>query len=190
MARTSASRPHDWLIRQLPSGMLGGDFFVRFVSLFQEEAQTLLDHADGLEYLADVKLAPAPMVRYLAQWIGAPPIDPAIDEARQRALVLAMASALARRGTLESLRIMVEAWTDSPVEIEESGGVFGLGQAPAAAPWLRLRVSSTGRLRPQSLVELVRDEVPAHVHLEVLVAGEQVWATPGFGVVSGTEGLQ
>ena len=33
--RTGPRSPH-WMLNQLPVGMLDGDFFVRFVSIFQE----------------------------------------------------------------------------------------------------------------------------------------------------------
>ena len=45
-------RSPQWLLNQLPVGMLDGDFFVRFVSIFQELGGTLLEDADNIEYLA------------------------------------------------------------------------------------------------------------------------------------------
>lgn len=179
-AHTPASRPSDWLLRQLPSGMLSDDFFVRFVSLFQAEADTLLEHADGVQHLGDVKIAPAAMVRYLAQWIGAPPIDPDLDEEQQRVLVLAMARALPHRGTTTGLRYLIEAWTGSKVVIEESGGVFEAGQAPIGPAWVRITMLSTGRVGSASLAKLVLEELPAHVRVELWVGSERVWVTPGW----------
>ncbi len=178
-ARTPASRPQDWLIRQLPAGMLSEDFFIRFVSLFQAEADTLLEHADAIENLADVQVAPATMVRYMSQWIGTPGIDAALPDAELRALVRATARAVRVRGTLTGLRIMVEAFTGAEATIEESGGVFRLGRAPLDQGWVRIKVPNAGNLRPTSLIDLVRDEIPAHLHVELWIADERVWATPG-----------
>ena len=58
-------RSPQWLLNQLPVGMLDGDFFVRFVSIFQELGATLLEDADNIEHLADVSVAPDAMVRWL-----------------------------------------------------------------------------------------------------------------------------
>ena len=38
----------DWLVNQLPGGLLAEDFFVRFVRIFQAQAETLLSHADNV----------------------------------------------------------------------------------------------------------------------------------------------
>ena len=72
------ARADDWLLAQLPAGMVAEDFFARFVRIFQAEAETLLAHADSLPHLADPRLAPPEMVRYLARWIGLPELDPGL----------------------------------------------------------------------------------------------------------------
>src|SRR4051794_41256825 len=78
------SRHDDWLLHQLPAAMLGEDFFVRFVRIFQEQAGTLLAHADNLPYLADQTITPLAMVRYMAQWLGLSGIDDSFSEPLQR----------------------------------------------------------------------------------------------------------
>ena len=51
-------RRDDWLLAQLPVGMLEDDFFVRFVSIFQQVATTMLEDADNIEYVLDPTGAP------------------------------------------------------------------------------------------------------------------------------------
>ena len=63
-------RRNDWLLGQLPMGMLEDDFFVRFVSIFQDVATSLLEGADNIDNVVDVSVAPESMVRYLGSWLG------------------------------------------------------------------------------------------------------------------------
>lgn len=168
-------RPSDWLLRQLPSGLLAEDFFVRFVSLFQAEADTLLAHADNLPYLADVDLTPPQMVRELGRWIGLEGVDEGHDETHQRHLVNEAARALLWRGTATGLRRILRAHTRTEPQVREGGGVFAEGESPADPAWVEVRLAETGPIDPAAIVEIIRDEVPAHVRLSVWVADEQLW---------------
>ena len=168
-------RPDDWLLTQLPAGMVAEDFFARFVRIFQAEAETLLAHPDNLPHLADPRLAPPEMVRYLARWIGLPGLDADLPEDLQRDLLVAGASALPWRGTAHGLRVLLEGCTGAPARVVDGGGVHPLGEEPTDTAWVRLETESTGRLTQDELVELLRAEVPAHVHLEVVVGGRTVW---------------
>ncbi len=49
------------------------------------------------------------------------------------------------------------------------------GDAPLDTAWVRLTVASTGWLSEPDFVELVRDEVPAHVRAELWVGDRRVW---------------
>ncbi len=69
-ARADGAAQSDWLLNQLPVGMLDADFFVRFVSIFQELGGTLLEDADNIDNIADVTVAPDALVRWLGSWIG------------------------------------------------------------------------------------------------------------------------
>ena len=64
-------RRNDWLLGQLPMGMMDDDFFVRFVSIFQEVATSTLEGADNIENIVDVTVAPESMVRYLGSILSA-----------------------------------------------------------------------------------------------------------------------
>ena len=169
-----AVRRDDWVLAQLPVGMVEDDFFVRFVSIFQELATTIVDGVDNLENVIDVTVAPEPMVRWLASWIGIDSVDASLPHSLQRRIVQTSARMLAWRGTRHGLRQFLELTSGGPVEIEDSGGVFAEGSAPDGPPWVRMRVASTGWLPEADFVALVRDEIPAHVGIELWVDGRQV----------------
>lgn len=168
-------RRDDWLLGQLPVGMVEDDFFRRFVSLFQEVGGGLLDTVDGIEHVLDVDVAPPQMVRWLGGWIGADTVDPARSAQVQRRTVRTASRTLAWRGTRRGLVLFLQLLTGGDVEVEDSGGVYAEGEAPPTAPFVRVRVASSGGLPARELAGLVREQVPAHVALELVVAGEVVW---------------
>ncbi|SFJ70642.1 phage tail protein [Cellulomonas sp. KH9] len=174
-------RADDWLLAQLPGGMVAEDFFARFVRIFQAEAETLLAHPDNLPHLADPRLAPPEMVRYLARWIGLPGLDADLPEDLQRDLLVAGAAALPWRGTAHGLRLLLEGYTGGPARVVDGGGVHPLGEEPDDTAWVRLEAATPGRLTQDELVELVRAEVPAHVRVELVVGGRTVWPRPEEG---------
>jgi hypothetical protein len=51
-------RRDDWLLHQLPVGMTEDDFLVRFVTIFQRVADTVVDQVDGVEHAFDPTVAP------------------------------------------------------------------------------------------------------------------------------------
>jgi phage tail-like protein len=168
-------RPPDWLLRQLPHGMLADDFFVRFVSIFQEQAGTLLQHADNLPYLADPDLTPVAMVRHMAGWLGLDGIDASYPEPAQRRILRTASRTLQWRGTVAGLTALLELYSGGPVQVTESGGVFREGEAPDDVAWVVLEAASTGPLAEHDFLALVLDELPAHVHAEVRVGGRMIW---------------
>lgn len=165
----------DWLLRQLPQGMLAEDFFVRFVRLFQAEAETLLAHADSMPHLADPQLTPPEMLRWMAEWLGLPGLDESYPEHAQRRMLRTAAATLQWRGTKVGLTRLLELYSDGPVVVSEGGGVFTPGAAPEGPAWVVIDVGSTGPLEEADFVRLVLDELPAHVQAEVWVAGRRVW---------------
>jgi phage tail-like protein len=168
-------RSPQWLLNQLPVGMLDSDFFVRFVSIFQELGSSLLENADNIDYLADVTVAPDAMVRWLGSWIGTETIDPSLHDEVQRRIVAGASATLTWRGTTRGLARFLELTSGGPVEVEDGGGVWREGDAPADTAWVRMRVESTGWLAESDFVDLVRDEVPAHVYAELYVGDRRVW---------------
>jgi phage tail-like protein len=155
--------------------MLGEDFFVRFVSIFQAQAETLLAHADNLPHLADIGLTPTAMVREMGQWLGLRGIDASYSPETQRRILRTAAATLQWRGTAAGLEQLLQLYSGGPVRITEGGGVFAEDEAPQGAAWVILEVESTGPLGEADFLTLVLDEVPAHVHTEVRVDGRRIW---------------
>ena len=168
-------RREDWLLNQLPMGMLEDDFFTRFVSIFQNLSTTMLDGVDNLENIVDVTVAPDPVVRWMGSWIGIESIDSSLPHALQRRIVRESAKILAWRGTRRGLLGFLELVSGGPAVVEESGGVYREGMSPGAAPFVRMRVESTGWVSEEDFVTLVRDELPAHVTFQLFVGERLVW---------------
>lgn len=168
-------RRDDWLLAQLPMGMLEDDFFCRFVRIFQEVSGTYLDNLDSLDHLVDPSVAPTPFVPYLGSWLGVRSIDPSLDDRRQRQIVMAASTQLAWRGTRRGLVQFLELICDGPVEVTETGGVYREGESPTAPARIEIRVPDTGQTSTDDFVALVLDEIPANVPTQVFVAGELVW---------------
>lgn len=168
-------RRDDWLLAQLPMGMTDDDMFVRFVSIFQNVATTLLEDADNIPNAVDVTVAPLPLVRWLGSWIGVTSIDSSLPDALQRRLVRESGQILAWRGTKRGLQQFLEVVTGAPAEVEESGSILPEGEAPYGAPWVRMQVDSTGWLSDGDFVQLVADEVPANVSFELWAGQRQLW---------------
>jgi phage tail-like protein len=175
--RYSTTRSPQWMINQLPVGLLDSDFFVRFVSIFQEVGETLLADADNIENLLDTSVAPLELVRWLGSWIGVDEIDASLPGELQRRIVAGMAETLAWRGTAHGLQRFLELISGGSAEVVDGGGVWRLGEAPEDTAWVRMSVSSTGWLTESDFVTLVRDEVPAHVRAELFVDGRHVWSS-------------
>lgn len=181
-ARVSPPRRHDhWLVNQLPVGMLGDDFFVRFVSLFQAMGDTVMAGADQIEHLADTTVTPTPLLPYLASWIDARTVDASLPEEVQRLILRSSARALALRGTRRGLQQYLQMLSGSEVEVVDGGGVWAAGDSPADPAWVRLQVGGTGHLSEDEFVALVRDEIPAHVRAELWIGGRRVLSTETDG---------
>lgn len=161
--------PAGWLVGQLPMGMCEDDLFVRFATIFERVAATLRAGADNIEYAADTSITTPGMLRYLGSWLGYDLLDPGQPELHQRRIVAALGAALPRRGTAYGLRLLLEALTGAPVHIIEPGGVHRAGASPRPGGEVVVQVANTGHLRPHEFEALVRDEVPAHLHVRVEV---------------------
>lgn len=161
-------------------GMLDDEFFLRFASMFEAEATTLLAGVDNIPNTVDVAVAPAEMVRWLGSWIGLPPLDSALDEALQRRLVRTGSEGLAWRGTRHGLQPFLEVLTGGPVEIDETGSIRRDEGQEAPDPKVIMRVQGTGRMSVKEFVALVQDELPANAIFEVWIADQRVWPIDVF----------
>jgi phage tail-like protein len=177
----SAPRSPHWMLNQLPVGMLESEFFVRFVSIFQELGGSLLEDADNIDNVLDVTVAPDGMVRWLGSWIGVDAVDPALPDDLQRRIVRSAAGTLTWRGTAQGLHRFLELASGGAAEVSDGGGIWRDGDAPADTAWVRMTVESTGWLPEPDFVALVRDEVPAHVRAELYVGARCIWRSDGEG---------
>lgn len=168
-------RRDDWMLAQLPMGMLDDDFFRRFVGIFQEVSTSFLEGVDNLEHIVDPAVAPTSLVPYLGSWIGVRSIDPSLPERLQRRIVEESSSILAWRGTRRGLVQLLELLCEGDVEVVESGGVWREGESPSTPMRIEVRVQATRWTSTEDFVALVLDELPAHIPVEVFVAGEMVW---------------
>ena len=164
-----------WLIDQLPVGMLEDDFLVRFTSIFQDVANTMVDSVDTIEAVADLTLAPDPFVRWLGSWIDAYPNPGEAAQTpgspRERAWIQAQARALSGRGTRPSLELMLqELCGDGAVRVIDGGGVYPAGQCPAGDPaWVQVELPPLDQVAVSDVLALIRSEVPVHVAVHVTV---------------------
>lgn len=170
-------RSPDWLINQLPVGMLQSDFFVRFVSIFQQLGESLMQDADLLEHVPDLTVTPAPMLSELAGWIGVDTVDVSLPDHLQRLILASSARALAHRGIARGLREYLAMLSGAPAEVIDGGGVWPEGHAPVDVTWLRMRIQGTGHLSEDEFVAMIRDEIPAHVRAELWVGDRRVLNT-------------
>ncbi|TAM92838.1 MAG: phage tail protein [Jatrophihabitans sp.] len=165
------------MLNQLPVGLHDSDFFVRFVSIFQELGDSLLADADNVDNVVDLTVAPDALVRWLGSWIGVDGIDASLPVELQRRIVASSAQTLAWRGTARGLQRFLELASGGPARVSDGGGVWRDGEAPPDTAWVRMEVDSSGWLPENDFVALVRDEVPAHVRAELVVAGRTVWTS-------------
>lgn len=175
-------RRDDWLVHQLPVGLLDDDFLARFTRLFQHMADTVWHQVDTLPHMFDTAVAPEPMVRAMGAWIGVDWIDPSLPSALQRAIVRRYAALLPWRGTARGLRQLLELVSGQEAIVRDSGGVFVEGEAPPRPPHVYMAVASSGWATPQDLLAIVRSELPAAVTFQLVVGGRTVWPpTPDDG---------
>lgn len=170
-------RGDDWLLRQLPVQMLSQDFFVRFVSIFQEVGSTLMDDADNVDHVADLSVAPEGSIGWLGSWIGVDSLDNSMPPELRRRIVATAARTLATRGTVGGLRSFLALLSGGPAEVREGGGIWRAGDVPDDTAWVIMSVEGTGSLEQEAFVEMVKDEIPAHVRAELYVGAQRVWSS-------------
>jgi phage tail-like protein len=173
------TRRDDWLIHQLPVGMVEDPFLVRFLAIFQDVADTLMAQIDNLPHMFDATVAPPAMVRALGHWIGLDWVDPSLPDALQRRIVREYFSLLRWRGTKRGMRQLLELISEAPATVEETGGIFQEGQSPGGLGHVVLRVRSTGWATEADLLRIVRGELPASVTFELFVGDRRIWPAGG-----------
>lgn len=179
-------RRDDWLLHQLPVGMTDDDFFVRFVTIFQRVADTVVQQVDGVAHAFDPTVAPDNMVRLMAEWFGVDWVDSSLDVRLQREIVMRYAELIPWRGTRRGMVELLELLTGADVEVRDTGGVFAEGEAPQDPPHVRIDVQSLGWNNRKDFAQIVRDELPATVTFTVWMAGSQIWPAADDGAAAAT----
>src|SRR3954451_36988 len=155
--------------------MVEDEFLVRFLSIFQDVADTVMSQVDNLPHMFDATVAPPTMVRTLGHWIGLDWVDPSLPEGLQRRIVREYFSLLRWRGTKRGMRQLLELISGEPATVEEAGGIYQEGESPAEIGHVVLRVRSTGWATEPDLLRIVRSELPASVTFELFVEDRRVW---------------
>ncbi|MET0144921.1 MAG: phage tail protein [Ilumatobacteraceae bacterium] len=164
-----------WLLHQLPVAMAEDEFLSRFLSIFQDVADTVVGQIDNLPHMFDPTVAPPTMVRTLGRWIGLDWVDPSLPDALQRRIVREYFSMLRWRGTKRGMRQLLELVSGAPAVVEEAGGVYVEGDTPAGIGHVVLRVESPGWGTDADLLRIVRAELPASVTFELFVGDRRTW---------------
>jgi len=177
------TRRDDWLIHQLPVGMVEDDFLVRFLRIFQGVSDTMLHQVDTLPHMFDPTVAPDAMVRTMGEWLGLF-IDSSLPDALQRRIVSVYSSMVRWRGTAYGVRQLLEMVSGAPATVEDNGGVFLEGESPHGPPHVRLTAQSLGWATEEDLLSFVRYELPASATFELIVDGKTLWPPDSLSVTS------
>lgn len=169
------ARPDGWMLMRLPERMRDDDFLVRFVTMFQEIAESYAAHADQLEHVFDPAVAPEAMVRLMGEWIGVDMIDETLPVEVQRRIVLGMADIPRWRGTRRGLVLLLELVCGGNVEVHDSGGVYSEADAPGRPGHIHISVESSGWMSEAHLLETIRRELPATVTFELDIGDTRWW---------------
>ena len=175
----TATPPSRWLLDQLPACMASDPLLRQFVLIFQRLADGYRDRIDGVENVIDPGVAPPDFRHWLTGWLGIAGLDQSASAALQRDLIHATGRSLRNRGTAAGLHALLVAITGEPVRVDDQGGVVHADHvADADVPQgrlVRVEVPSTGTMDQRELVAFVRRELPVHVSLELIVAGQRVF---------------
>ncbi len=163
-----------WLVAQLPRGIADDKVLSAIARIAEDIADTYRSDLDAVAQHVDVAAAAAPMLRYLASWVGAD-LDPAISPDRQREVLRAIGPLLGRRGTRHGLAGILEALTGSRVQVEDGGGVWARREdCPAPTMRVVVDVQDLGEFSPGQVRAYIEQEVPVGTAVELRVAGRPV----------------
>ncbi|MEU0885659.1 phage tail protein [Lentzea sp. NPDC005914] len=172
---------HDpgWLLAQLPVELGRDEVVAGFVRAFEEIADSVRDQVDDIEHELDVNLASPEMLGYLASWVG---LDIDVSHvasqepnarAAQRRMIKSIGQALVWRGTRRGVETLLEALTDSRVDVVDSGGVFGPGEnVPSASDVVVVELDHTGLFTREQVLAFIAEELPAGIRVDLRLRSE------------------
>jgi phage tail-like protein len=161
-----------WLIAQLPRTIAEDDVLSGIVRIVEDIAGSYRHDVDAVAEHLDIAAASAPMLRYLASWVGAD-LDPSISPDRQREVLRAIGPLLGRRGTRRGLEGILEALTGAQVRVDDSGGVWSATEPrPPATPVIVVDLQDLGELSPRQVSAYIGQEVPVGAVVELRLRGQ------------------
>lgn len=161
--------PSGWLVGQLPRVLREDPVIAGFATAGEELGDSLRTQIDTLEHQLDPALTSAPMLAYLASWLGFP-LDSWDDPDFHRPLLPVLGRVVQLRGTRAGLRLLAAALTRGPVEVLDPGGVYGpADRLPPTRRTVLVRVTTAEPLGLERLRSILVRQVPvgATVQLEV-----------------------
>jgi phage tail-like protein len=122
-----------YLRGNLPAIYQEGDFGLRFIAALETVWDPIIAILDSLPAYISPDLAPRDMLELMAAWLGVETDEGWSDE-RLRELLRHAAELARSRGTKRGLELqLATAFPDTPLRIEETGGVF-VADDPSGLP--------------------------------------------------------
>jgi phage tail-like protein len=164
-----------WLSEQLPGCLAGDDLLRRFLAIIEDVADETNATAGGIEHYVDPAVAPDSLVHLLGHWLGLELLDAEMPPERQRVLVRGAGEVLTWRGTKRGLEGLIELVLGVDATVTDAGGIFPGGRSPENPNRVWVSVPHTAWATEDRVVELIRNEVPADVALEIRIGDRLVW---------------
>lgn len=156
-----------WLTGQLPAAMAADPLLHGIVAIVERLADGYRADVDAVEHHVDLAESQAPMLRYVASWLGAD-LDPTISADRQREVARTMGRLIGSRGTPRALETIFEALTGAPVRVTDGGGVWTRGDAlPPPSMEVVVELTSLGELTEGQLRAFLSQEVPVGTRVDL-----------------------
>ena len=155
------------LVDHLPRVLTDDPALCDLLGIFQELEDEVQELADSAAELVDPEMAPLPMVRFLARWMGIF-VDPSLEPDGQRNIAQHLSDGVGWTGTRQGAEQMLGLLTGCTATVRDTGGIYATGQAPARADklvWIDL--DGTGPSTHEGLATLVGRVVPADVAVRV-----------------------
>lgn len=168
----SVASARGYLRNGLPAVYREGDFGMRFVGALETLLDPIVGTLDSLPATFSPRLAPPPVLRLLAAWLGVE-IDGGWPETRTRDIVCGAADGARRRGTLAGLTAALAArFPELPLRVEDGGGVVHATDPdalPAAGPPQFVVYCDTPLDDPAPLARAIDEVKPVHVSYRLRV---------------------
>ena len=164
------TRERGWMVRRLPVGMQEDRIMVALLSILEEVAESVQQHADQTAFLADPSVTPEALLSWLGRFIDAPDTENLPVEQR-RDLLTRVGSLILRKGTAEHLRTLVAPYVSGSLDVDDDGGIYRIGQAPNTEGRVSVRAGGITHGTPSDQLKLIRSITPSHCVVSLEVGG-------------------